>query len=310
MNIITDSFQQNPVTYSLELKVKFKALPLFIEFCETLSDSIVYFEAEDTKTIDSKPEDLWQINVYLDKKIDINDVDQKFSELATASNIEKPLLNLVQVDNLDWVSEVQKTFVPIRAGKFFIHYSGFEENLPKDLINIEINAGRAFGTGEHETTSNCLIALSEFVQNDLNIALDMGCGSGILAIAMAKLNIEKIIAVDIDEQALIVTEENKRLNHVQQITVKQSDGYHSDIIRENAPYQIITSNILALPLISMATDAAKNLSEDGILILAGFLKDQQLEVLNAHKQQGLILVKEICIKNWPTLVMKKSVNGK
>ena len=304
MNIIDNPFQQNPVTYCLKLQVKFKYLQFFVEFCETLSESIVYFEAEDTKTIDSKPEDLWEINVYLEKKLDFEDLNQQITKIANTHNISSPILKIEPIDDYDWVSEVQKTFSPIHAGKFFIHHSGYKEKIPDGLINIEINAGRAFGTGEHETTSNCLKALSE-LEVKLDKGLDMGCGSGILAIAMAKLGLSEVIAVDLDEQAVLVTEENIQLNDVEAILTSQSNGYNSDLVAQHAPYQIITANILASPLIAMAEDAAKHLSKNGILILAGFLKDQLENVLNAHQEQGLVLIKEICIENWPALVMQK-----
>jgi ribosomal protein L11 methyltransferase len=300
---IDNPFQQNPVTYCLQLKIKYQYLDPFIIFCETLSDSIVYFEAEDTKSIDSKPEDLWQIDVYLDKKPDIEKLEEEFNAIAKLYNIAAPECNLVPVVDKDWVSEVQKTFIPIESGKFFIHHSGFEGSIPKNLINIEINAGRAFGTGEHETTSNCLKALSEVEKAD--VALDVGCGSGILAIAMAKLGFEKVIAVDLDIQAVLVTKENIHLNKIDSVMVGQSDGYQSELVSLHSPYKIITANILAAPLIGMAKDAASHLAEGGKLILAGFLKDQQQNILSAYQELGLKLLKEICIENWPVIVMTK-----
>jgi ribosomal protein L11 methyltransferase len=295
-------FQQNPVTYCLSLQIKFRYLQDFVQFCENLSDSIVYFEAEDTKSIDNKPEDLWQIDVYLDKKPNLDELNQQFNNIAVESGTNSPELLLSQIDDKDWVSEVQKTFVPIEAGKFFIHHSGYEGKKPTGFLEIEVNAGRAFGTGEHETTSNCLKALSEL--KDLGNCLDMGCGSGILAIAMNKLG-GLVTAVDLDEQAVQVTNENKQLNKVEFRATSQSNGYEDKIVAQNSPYQTITANILAGPLIAMAEDASDHLASQGNLILAGFLKDQLLNVLEAHKKQGLTLVKEICVDNWPVLVMTK-----
>ena len=304
MHIIDNPFQQNSVTYSMELQIKFAYLQAFVQFCETLSDSIVYFEAEDTKTIDSKPDDLWQIDTYLNDKPDMKQLQEKVAQIASAYGIAPPILRLVQVDDRDWVSEVQKTFVPIKAGRFFVHHTGYQELISKEQIKIEINAGRAFGTGEHETTGNCLKALSKLT-NANNNCLDMGCGSGILAIAMAKLWNNQVTAVDLDEQAVLVTKENIQLNNVSFIVSGQSDGYKAALVGENAPYQLITANILASPLIAMAKDAAEHLAKDGILILAGFLKEQRSNVLIAHQNQGLVLIDEICTEAWPTLVMKK-----
>lgn len=305
MNELNNPFKQNNITYCLELQIKFEVLHPFVEICETLSNSIVYFEAEDTKTIESKPEDLWQINVYLDKKLDLNVLNNKFATIASRCNVDVPILKLLQIEDFDWVSKVQETFIPINVGKFFIHCSGLKDSLDKDLLNIEINAGRAFGTGEHETTSNCLRALSE-LDVSINRALDMGCGSGILAIAMAKLGADEVVAVDLDEQSVLVTKENIKINNVASIKVFQSEGYSSKELIKSAPYQVITSNILAAPLVAMAHDASKFLDKKGLLILAGFLNNQKHEVLFAHQAQGLVLLKEICNGEWPVLIMQKN----
>ncbi len=307
MRTLDNPFQQNSVTYCLELQIKFIYLQYFVQFCDGLSDSIVYFEAEETKNIDSNPEDLWQIEVYLDDKPDLEDLQKQINELALNHSIAAPTLHISKVKDHDWVSEVQKSFIPIQAERFFIHHSGYKDEIPSDKIAIEIDAGRAFGTGEHETTSNCLKALSELADdnNRYTNCLDMGCGSGILAIATAKLWPNQITAVDIDEQAVLVTRENIDLNKVGFIIASQSNGYDSNLVASNGKYQLITANILAAPLIEMAAAAYQHLAKNGILILAGFLKKQRQDVLEAHQQQGLILVKEICAENWPVLVMKK-----
>ena len=285
--------------------MKFEVLQPFVEVCETLSDSIVYFEAEDTKTIESKPEDLWQINVYLDEEPDLRVLTSQFAVIANIHNTTVPILSFSQVEDFDWVSKVQETFVPINVGKFFIHCSELKDSLDNKLINIEINAGRAFGTGEHETTSNCLRALSD-LDIPMNRVLDMGCGSGILAIAMAKLGADEVVAVDLDEQAVLVTKENIKINNVSSIKAFQSDGYAFREVIKAAPYQVITSNILAAPLVAMAQDASMFLDKKGVLILAGFLNNQKHEVLSAHQAQGLILLKEICKEEWPVLIMQKN----
>lgn len=305
MHTIDNPFQQNSVTYCLELQIKFAYLKFFLQFFETLSETIVYFEDDDTKHIDSKPEDLWKIQVYLDEKPNLKSIESKTAEISLEHKITAPILVIKKIDDQDWVSEVQKTFIPIESGLFFIHHSGYYGEIPEDKIAIEINAGRAFGTGEHETTSNCLKALSTLKENKYINCLDMGCGSGILAIAMAKLWPNQITAVDIDEQAVNVTLENFHLNSTGFITTEQSDGYKSKLVRRNAPYQLITANILANPLIEMANDAYTHLQENGVLILAGFLNNQTEEVLKAHKKQGFSLVETISEENWPVLILKK-----
>lgn len=306
MYTIDNPFQQNSVNYCLEMEIKFKFLQFFVAYFENHSETIVYFEAQETKDIESKPDDLWIIQVFLAQKPDLNQIDQDIKELAKKHNVKDKLkTNISEVKDKDWITEVQKTFSPILAGEFFIHHSGFYGDFPENKFSIEINAGRAFGTGEHETTSNCLKALSYLKNEKFINCLDMGCGSGILAIAMAKLWPYQITAVDLDEQAAQVTQENIALNKVGFITTAQSDGYKSKLVENNAPYQLITANILANPLIEMASDAYKYLQKDGKLILAGFINEQIQEVLEAHKLQGFSVKEIIVDKNWPAAILEK-----
>ncbi len=296
--------QQTSVAFCLHAKAKFSNLETFLNFFDHLSDSIVYFEAEETSSIESRPNDLWQIDIYLDKRPHMERIQQQLDQLTNENNIEKTILTISEVEQLDWAKEVQKTFKPIKAGKFFIHPSDYSEELSQDLINIKIDAGSAFGTGEHETTSNCLKALTKFGQGQK--ALDMGCGSGILAIAMAKLGIDLVVAVDIDEQAIEVTKQNSKINQVNISFIGKSDGYNSESVRNNSPYDVICANILAGPLVAMAESAVKSLNKQGILILAGFLPDQLDDVITTHQNKGLKLVEIITEKTWPAIILQNA----
>lgn len=298
--------QQTSVAFCLHIKTKFENLEIFLNFFDFLSDSIVYFEAEETSSIESKPDDLWQVDIYLDQEPDLEKIQQQLNQLTKENNIDEVITSFSEVEQLDWAKEVQKTFKPIKAGKFFIHPSDYYEELSENLINIQIDAGSAFGTGEHETTSNCLKALTKFGQGQK--ALDMGCGSGILAIAMAKLGINLVVAVDVDEQAVEVCKQNCQINQVNlsKINIFKSDGYNNNSILASGPYDIICANILAGPLIAMAESASKSLNENSILILAGFLPDQLQAVIEAHQNYGLNLVEVITEKNWPAIILRKS----
>ena len=296
--------QQTSVAFCLHVNAKFLHLETFLDFFDHLSDSIVYFEAEETSSIESRPNDLWQIDIYLDERPNIEKIQQQLDQLTNENNIEKAILTISEVEQLDWAKEVQKTFKPIKAGKFFIHPSDYSEELNQDSINIKIDAGSAFGTGEHETTSNCLKALTKFGQGKK--ALDMGCGSGILAIAMAKIGIDLVVAVDIDEQAVEVTKQNSILNQANISVTCKSDGYNSESVRNNSPYDVICANILAGPLVDMAEDAVKSLNKQGILILAGFLPDQLDDVISAHQNKGLKLVEIITEKTWPAIILQNA----
>ncbi len=251
------------------------------------------------------PEDPWRISLYIEEEPDIAAISQEIAMVANNLGIKAPELKISTLDDRDWVSEVQKNFVPINAEKFFIHDSNYNEPIPADKISIEMNAGRAFGTGEHETTGGCLKALSKISIIEKPKCLDMGCGSGILAIAMAKIWSAEVIAVDLDEQAVLVTIENLKLNHVSNVTVEQSNGYEASLVQDNAPYHVITSNILSAPLIAMAGDAYAALSKNGVIILAGLIESQAQDVINAHLKHGLILEQHIKSEHWPIIIMRK-----
>jgi ribosomal protein L11 methyltransferase len=307
MYTISNPFQQNSVTFCLEIEIKFKFLDNFAEYFENISQTIVCFEAEETEHVESKPDDLWKLQIFFDEYPDIKTIDNDIKSLAKSLGFTiSSALGVSEVDDKDWVSEVQKTFTPILAGEFFIHHSEFKEEIPNEKIAIEINAGRAFGTGEHETTGNCLKALSSLKQEKFINCLDMGCGSGILAIAMAKLWPNQVTAVDIDDQAVEVSQDNVYLNKVGFITVAQSAGFQSKLIENNAPYQLIVANILANPLIEMAHDAYMNLLAGGKIILAGFINNQTQEVIKAYELNGFVVKEIIAEKDWPAVILEKA----
>jgi ribosomal protein L11 methyltransferase len=170
-----------------------------------------------------------------------------------------------------------------------------------------VDAGAAFGSGEHGTTHCCLEAL-DWLSKKRNFRkiLDMGCGSGILAIAAAKLWKTEVIAVDIDPVAVRVTVDNVQINReTTRVSAAVSDGYAGDKVKKGGPYELIVSNILARPLIAFAPDLARNLMPEGYAVLSGLLTSQESQVLSAHVMQGLKLEKRFVNKEWCTLVLKR-----
>lgn len=299
-------FMQAKNTFYVEFETLFQFLYEYIPICEKFSDNIVYFEKDGSRSIESMPEDLWQVQIYFHEKSRINECIKEISSVAKALNLTLAHLSEGVVDDIDWVSEVQKNFKPIIAEKFYIHNESCEIKQVDNKISIEINAGRAFGTGEHATTSNCLKALSS-LEVDFNSCLDMGCGSGILAIAMKKLGAKKVVAVDVDEQAVEVTRENFILNKIdmQLVVIDQSNGGSSPIVKDNGPYDVITANILARPLIEMAQDLLTLLKSCGTLITAGFINSQVEEMILAYEAVGFKYIKKISDDNWPVLIFSK-----
>ncbi|MCH2547431.1 MAG: 50S ribosomal protein L11 methyltransferase [Alphaproteobacteria bacterium] len=294
----SNPFRQCEGYYALRFIVPQSALELTDEIFEDISLSLSSFEADAEGTI-------WQIEILTEEPIAEQEIDARLTQLAEQADFEKPIFETSYIQQRDWVSEVQKSFPPITAVRFFVYGSHYTEDTPKDLVPIKINAGMAFGSGEHETTSTCLAALDNLGQErDFNRLLDMGCGSGILAIAMAKIWKHKVVAADIDPVAVAVTEENAKHNgEYEKLICCISDGYDNAVISKRAPYDLIVANILARPLCDLAPALAEHLAPNGVAVLSGLLDRQEAEVLNAHAAQGLSLIKRYPQNGWHTLVI-------
>lgn len=217
-------------------------------------------------------------------------------------------VTLERVPARDWLSDNQAGFPPLRTGRFFIFGSHYRGPVPRAAIPVLIDAATAFGTGEHATTRGCLLAMDLLVGRPGSV-LDMGCGTGILAIGAAKLWRRPVLACDIDREAVRVTLINARRNHVARtIRAEIASGYARRVIARRAPFDLVFANILARPLIAMASDLAHLLAPGGFAILSGLLARQATAVLAAHRAQGLYLVSRIALEGWHTLVVAKRDN--
>ena len=217
-------------------------------------------------------------------------------------------ISLERVPARDWLRENQAGFPPLHTGRFFIFGSHYHGAVPRAAIPVLIDAATAFGTGEHATTRGCLLAMNRLVRRPRSI-LDMGCGTGILAIAAAKRWRRPVLACDIDREAVRVTLINARRNHVARaICAKVAPEYARRDIARRAPFDLVFANILARPLIAMAPDLAQLLAPGGVAILSGLLARQAPAVLAAHRAQELYLVSRIALEGWHTLVMAKRGN--
>lgn len=212
------------------------------------------------------------------------------------------------VPDRDWVAESQRQLAPIRAGRFFVHGSHFDGRPPRGSIPIEIDAGLAFGTGRHETTRGCLLALLRLArERKMRRPLDVGTGSGILAIAAAKLWNVEVLAGDNDKQAVAVARENAMLNGVgDRVRVVTGNGYGAAAIRDGGPYDLILANILARPLMRLAPGLARHLARRGVAVLSGLLASQEEMVLAAHRRQGLDLLWRIRLGDWSVLAVGRT----
>lgn len=234
--------------------------------------------------------------------------EKDMCEVAQEKGINLPEYKIEKLESSNWLKDYVIKFAPFEVEDFMI-YGIHESQAPQtQKIALQIYAATAFGS-DHQTTRSCLKAISELYhqQYEPEKILDVGTGSGILSLAAASLwKDAKIIAVDIDEEAILVTQSNAQNNNLDnKIQVAQSDGYQAEIVKQNAKYDLILANILARPLTEMASSAAASLKKDGFIILSGFVDEQIDWVVGEHQKYGLSLMKTYELDNWRAVMMKK-----
>lgn len=297
-----------PTTWLATFKTEHRYLEYFVDQLGEIYSDISYFEHKTSQYIEHMPDDVWVVQLYFRQQPDIEQINQHILRIAKIYNIPTiPKLESSDLNDRDWIAEIKNKSKPIIIEKFCI-YNSHHKIKDNNLIPIIVDPTRAFGTGEHYTTKNCIKALCYLQEHNYQPEkmLDVGCGSGILAIAMAKLWGKHLIATDIEEQSVITTKENIKINQVDHlIAAYLSDGYNCEHISQNSPYDLITCNILAQPLINMAADLAKHLKVGGKGILSGFLINQEEQVIEAHENQGLKMIHKIVENNWSTIIIEK-----
>jgi len=267
--------------------------------------------ATDSETISIHQDDLdqpWQVAVITTEEPDAKRVTHALATAATITGHPAPSMTIERLPSKDWLSENRKSFPPLDIASFWIYGSHITEPVPEGKIGLKINAGQAFGSGTHATTFGCVTMLEKHGSTkDQAMIADIGCGSGILAMAAAKLFPKsRVIAVDNDILAVETSAENCRHNDVDgQVACGLSEGYDAPMVQEHAPYDMILANILPQPLIAMADDAVAALSDDGVLILSGLMEQHRDEVLAEHEARGLSLKDHMTHNGWVTLVMTK-----
>jgi ribosomal protein L11 methyltransferase len=243
----------------------------------------------------------WRMETIADARPRAADVRAALKPFGIAATIAK-------LPQRNWVLESRKGLPPLKAGPFFIHGEHDRDKRPKKGIFLEIDAGMAFGTGRHETTMGCLKALLRLRNtHKFKRILDVGTGTGILAFAAWHLFGQPVIAGDNDKDAVRVAKENAAINGLKKyVRIVLSDGYKAKAIRDHAPYDLVTANILANPLIILAPALARNLARNGRAVLSGLMNDQAKDVLAAHRAVGLELDFRMRLGQWSVLVLKKA----
>jgi ribosomal protein L11 methyltransferase len=205
----------------------------------------------------------------------------------------------------DWLAENQASFPPLRAGRYFIHGSHYCGPVPAGAIALVIDAATAFGSGEHATTRGCLLALDALARRRrFARVLDMGTGTGILAMAAAKTWRLRVTARDIDAEAVRVAAHNAAVNGVAAlIDARRANGYQG--LGRARQFDVIFANILSRPLALMAPALARALAPGGVAVLSGLLARQERTVLAAHRAQRLALRHRFRLSGWHTLVLAR-----
>ncbi|PRD45177.1 50S ribosomal protein L11 methyltransferase [Phyllobacterium phragmitis] len=211
-----------------------------------------------------------------------------------------------ELPDIDWVVHSLEGLKPVRAGRFFVHGSHDRDKRRPHDIAIEIDAGQAFGTGHHGTTAGCLQMIGEIIRREHpRNALDLGTGSAVLAIAIARLAPIPVLATDIDPVATAIARENTVKNGVgSRVLTATATGFHHPVMRNAAPFDLIVANILARPLMQLAPAMRRHLASGGSLILSGILDSQRDKVLAAYRTQGIFHQRTLHREGWVTLHLK------
>ncbi len=249
--------------------------------------------------------DGWRIEAYFPEPPDLAALT---AQLESAMGGAIPPLELINVPDLNWVAISQAALPPVGAGRFVVHGSHDRGRIPHGPNAILIDAGEAFGTAHHATTQGCLLAIDRLTRSrTFRHVLDLGCGSGVLAIAAARaLPRAEILATDNDPEAVAVAAANAKTNGVgQRIAFACANGLAHPWLRHTAPFDLVVANILAAPLFALAPELASVMRRGGVLVLSGLLNPEAAKVISRYVAQGFGLMEHRQIAGWSTLTLVK-----
>lgn len=252
------------------------------------------------------PTGRWDITVHFADAPD-QDTIRELVRLAAGEDAARAV-QFDTVEPKDWVRATLDELVPVHAGRFVVHGQHDRAKVAPNRLGIEIEAALAFGTGHHGTTRGCLLLLGEVLKaHRPRRVLDLGTGTGVLAIAAARALRDQVLASDIDALSVKVAAENARLNGVGPLVeVTWGNGFSAPLLRQRQPFDLVLANILANPLRQMATQMSRHMAGDARVILSGLLSAQAPSVIAAYRARGLILERQIRIEGWSSLLLHKA----
>jgi ribosomal protein L11 methyltransferase len=248
----------------------------------------------------------WTVEIYFEGAPDEDAVRALIGNLAGDAASET--LTFTAVAAGDWIAQSLAGLAPVTVRRFVIHGAHDRHRVALNRIGIEIEAALAFGTGHHGTTQGCLVALDRILDRRRpRRILDVGCGTGVLAIAAARATRRPVVAGDIDPVSIRVARDNARLNRVGALVkVIQGDGLADCRMRAGAPFDLVFANILLDPLKQLAGPVRRLIAPDGRVVISGLLAGQAKAALAAYRARGLVLERRILLDGWMTLVLTRT----
>jgi ribosomal protein L11 methyltransferase len=242
---------------------------------------------------------IWRIDAYPSTDAEAQALVRLLTSRAALQTATEALADA------DWLALALSGLPPVRAGRFFVYGAHDRGRIPGNAVGLRIEAGAAFGTGHHGTTVGCLLAYDALLKaRRFPRVLDVGTGTGVLAIAAARTGSRLTAGTDIDPVSVRIARENAKVNHARSRFVR-ANGLAHPVVRAGAPYDLVFANILARPLVWLASDIRKALKPGGVAILSGLLRSQARFVLAAYLSRGFRLERRIGRDAWATLVLRK-----
>jgi ribosomal protein L11 methyltransferase len=264
-----------------------------------------FFEGQAAIAAFEGPHGRWDVTVHFAEAPDQTSISELVGVAAGDEAAGKITFDTVEAK--DWVKATLEELVPVRAGRFIVHGQHDRARVAPNKLGIEIEAALAFGTGHHGTTRGCLMLLDHVLKARVpRRVLDLGTGTGVLAIAAAKARHRPVLASDIDPLSARVARDNARLNEVGNLVESIcATGFSAPQFAARGPFDLVLANILANPLREMATPMSRHLAPSALVILSGLLPHQARGVIAAYRARGIVLVRHIQIEGWSSLLMQR-----